>query len=51
MMTTPIDRESVERLAKKFCAQESEIWEEAGFQNRRRWRREARAALQEKTND
>lgn len=46
-MATSIDHESVERLAKRLCSQENEIWEEAGYQNRRRWIMEARTTLAE----
>lgn len=45
-MTDGLTRtEAVERLARKFCAQENEIWEEAAPAARRRWRQEARDAL------
>jgi hypothetical protein len=43
-ITPDTAEEVINRLARGFCAQESEIWEEAGAENRRRWRQEARAA-------
>lgn len=45
VVTTSTKREDVEALARKFCAHESEIWDEAPASYRERWRREARAAL------
>lgn len=44
-MTTSTKSEDVEALARKLCAQESEIWEEAPASYHARWLREARAAL------
>ena len=35
----------VEILARRYCAQENEIWEEAGAANRKRWRDEAQATI------
>lgn len=35
----------IEALARRFAAQENEIWEEAPQSYRKRWMREARAAI------
>ena len=39
--------DSVQRLAQKYCAQENEIWEETGAENRKRFILEARTAIAE----
>ncbi|WHZ33448.1 hypothetical protein [Sagittula sp. MA-2] len=37
-------KDRIEKLARRFCSQESEIWEEAPKSYRERWMREAREA-------